>query len=111
MRSVVVVLPASMWALMPMLRYRSIGVLRATVRTLKAFDCHAAGTPGNYLAGPVSSGSELSRKFRLYASEFLALWRLETVVRERLVRFRHAVHFIALFHRAATALSRLHQFV
>jgi hypothetical protein len=31
MRSVVVVLPASMCALMPMLRYRSIGVVRATV--------------------------------------------------------------------------------
>jgi hypothetical protein len=31
MRSVVVVLPASMCALMPMLRYRSMGVDRATM--------------------------------------------------------------------------------
>src|SRR5690606_12783434 len=30
MRSVVVVLPASIWALIPMLRYRSMGVLRLT---------------------------------------------------------------------------------
>src|SRR5574339_751813 len=33
MRSVVVVLPASMCAEMPMLRYRSMGVLRATMLT------------------------------------------------------------------------------
>jgi hypothetical protein len=31
MRSVVVVLPASMCALMPMLRYRSMGVVRGTI--------------------------------------------------------------------------------
>src|SRR6185503_11733499 len=31
MRSVVVVFPASMWAMMPMLRYRSSGVSRAII--------------------------------------------------------------------------------
>src|SRR5690554_2603726 len=33
MRSVVVVLPASMWAMMPMLRYRSSGVTREHLLT------------------------------------------------------------------------------
>src|SRR2546422_3728382 len=34
---------------------------------------------------------------------------LEAEVRERLVRFCHAVYFIAFLHRAATAFSRFHQ--
>src|SRR5471032_349858 len=34
---------------------------------------------------------------------------LEAEVRERLVRFSHAVDFIALFHRTATAFGRFHQ--
>jgi len=37
MRSVVVVFPASMCALMPMLRYRSIGVVRATMLLVLRF--------------------------------------------------------------------------
>jgi hypothetical protein len=38
MRSVVVVLPASMWAMMPMLRVRSSGTVRgmATARLVRA---------------------------------------------------------------------------
>src|SRR5687768_13119372 len=33
----------------------------------------------------------------------------EPEMRERLVRFRHAVHFLALLHRAATAFRRIHE--
>src|SRR6185369_2481264 len=86
MRSVVVVLPASICALMPMFRYLSIGVLRATL----------------YLSfaslAPSPSGTALCLKCCL-----------EPVVRERLVRFRHAVHFFALLDGAAAPLGRFHQ--
>src|SRR6476661_9248636 len=71
MRSVVVVFPASICAEMPMFRYRSIGVLRATAITSLPFS--------------------------------------EPVMRESLVGFRHAVHFLAFLHRPAAALGRLLQ--
>src|SRR5215467_3790071 len=85
MRSVVVVLPASMCALMPMFRYLSMGVLRG----INVF------VPNEFPGGDV-------RRPRP---------RSESVVSERLVRLRHAVHFLAFLDRAAAAFRRLHQLV
>src|SRR3990172_3613382 len=96
MRSVVVVLPASMWAVMPMLRYRSMGVLRGTVKTF--FHRREAEAPRN-------AGENPDNLCKLFLCVFapLRLIILESVMRERLVLFRHAVHFLALFHGAAAA--------
>src|SRR5512135_2105388 len=98
MRSVVVVLPASMCALMPMLRYRSMGVVRGTLSSARK-----TPLPGQRWA---------ARGFRpvLLLSRLSGLgWFSEAEVRERLVGFRHAVHFLALLHRAAAAFRGLEQ--
>src|SRR5450432_1416171 len=88
MRSVVVVLPASMWALMPMFRYRSMGVVLATFfRCLPLF------------AAVYTYASRKS--LPAHPSPLVDLSRLEPEMREGLVRFGHAVHFLALFHRTA----------
>src|SRR6266699_1906119 len=50
MRSVVVVFPASMWAMMPMLRILSSGVALAIASSVQQ-KCGATGSPAN---GPVS---------------------------------------------------------
>src|SRR5262245_66490324 len=85
MRSVVVVLPASMCALMPMFRYLSMGVLRG----INVF------VPNEFSGGDV-------RRPRP---------RSEPVVSESLVRLRHAVHFLAFLDRAAAAFRRFHPLV
>src|SRR5512137_2865482 len=89
MRSVVVVLPASMCALMPMLRYRLMGVDRGTFRQrlLRWREGIALAPPG-VLSVPDSPASEPE-------------------MREGLVGLRHAVHFLALLDRAAAALGGL----
>src|SRR5882672_1857631 len=82
MRSVVVLLPASMCAEMPIFRYRSIGVLR---------------------------GIKPSQCFRARRARAAVIY-LESEVREGLVRLGHPVHFLALLHCAAAAFRRFHQF-
>src|SRR5438105_4616059 len=89
MRSVVVVLPASMWALMPMLRYRSMGVPRAMMFAIE-----------QWIASFHCSLDPLLVGFRCLKPE----------VRERFVRFGHPVHFLALFHGAAAPFRRFEQF-
>src|SRR4028118_1275532 len=58
MRSVVVVFPASMWAMMPMLRYCSSGVVRGIC---EAVSYEALCDPG----GPSLPGCPLTAKMRL----------------------------------------------
>src|SRR4051794_34574564 len=77
MRSVVVVLPASMWAMIPILRVRSSSVCAILVSS------HPAG-----------AGSTSPHQPRHAPS-------LPAIVRERLVRLRHAMHVVALLHRGA----------
>src|SRR6266496_1660700 len=98
MRSVVVVLPASMCALMPMLRYRSMGVERGTMSGSsvwrRALSVSWAGCWGEVHA----------ERRTLDARPFL-----EPEMREGLVGFGHAVHFLALLHRAAATFGRLEE--
>src|SRR5215831_18464627 len=96
MRSVVVVLPASMCALMPMLRYRSMGVERGTLGVRRS------DVRDGLLSARTHSPSCDRRGSRLSGV-------LEPEVRERLVGFRHPVHFLALLHGAAAAFRSLEQ--
>src|SRR5688572_20497856 len=82
MRSVVVVLPASMCAMMPMFRVRLSGVCRG----IAADSCW------------------------LRASGF-GLQVLPAVVGKRLVRFRHPVRVLALLHGAAAEIRRIEELV
>jgi hypothetical protein len=52
MRSVVVVLPASMWAEIPMFRYRSMGVLR----DMESSKCVPPVSDRRVARGPMTSG-------------------------------------------------------
>src|SRR2546422_4841088 len=127
MRSVVVVFPAPMWAMMPMFRYRSSGVVRAIViscvlcaakmrgdraRTLPAGlapPCRpAAFSPGE--AASASGLRVVSQRLKVEGGMSLLDVRpstrsddLPAIVGERLVRFRHLVRVFLLLDRVALA--------
>src|SRR6266699_1564013 len=88
MRSVVVVLPASICAMIPMLRTlaRSTAVVLATL-------------------------VPRSRKSVLLKLWVLAAWRLPAVVGEGLVGLRHLVRVLAPLHAGAQAVARVQQLV
>src|SRR6266849_10070313 len=106
MRSVVVVFPASMWAMMPMLRIRSSGVVRA-IAVL-----YAAKTRGDRDAhewaglAPPSSGGNLPPRCGPIVLLVLPFPTLPPVMRERPVGFRHPVRVFLLLDRLALALRR-----
>src|ERR1019366_1253049 len=98
MRSVAVVLPASMCAEIPIFRYLSMGVVRAIC-------------PGRF--APNLTGSKRPRPIKtLYrvAPQFYQRCALPTVVCERLVGFSHAMRVFTLAYRGAAILRGLHQF-
>src|SRR4051794_23361310 len=83
MRSVAVVLPASMWAMMPMLRTRSSSSI--------------FGTRELFCVSTTAIGSSLK-----------AWWcALPAVVREGLVRLGHAVHVVLALERPALLVGRV----
>src|SRR5262245_42215243 len=86
-----------MWALMPILRYLSMGVARATLNyrsnSVVCFVCKRA----------------LSESSRLTVRRVARCIRSEPEMRERLVRFRHAVDFLALLHRTAPVFGGFEQ--
>src|SRR5438552_13044526 len=87
MRSVVVVLPASMCDVVPLLRWHSSGWLRAIFSaSLDVLGSDAAG-PSRY-----------------------RYWLLPAVVAEGAVRFGHAVRILALLDGVAAVLRCVHQF-
>src|SRR6266702_845794 len=97
MRSVVVVLPASLCAMIPMFRQRFRGTVRATVsishsarRSLRSFKLDSSRTG---LAVPCSLPPVLP-----------------AVVGECLVGLGHAVYIFLLLHRRATAIGCVEQF-
>src|SRR3984957_906541 len=92
MRSVVVVLPASMCAMIPMFRQRFRGVVRATIYL------SSASIRSRYRS--IKSKTKLSTK-----KSFL----LPTVVREGLISFGHTVNIFLLLHRRATAVGRIEE--
>src|SRR4051794_16115302 len=90
MRSVVVVLPASMWAMMPMLRYLSSGWLRAMTSNSNAL--------AGLMRSPAKAGIQIEFRDRLPA-----------VVAEGAVRLGHPVRVLALLDRVAAIARRVHQ--
>src|ERR1700686_3707484 len=81
MRSVVVVLPASMWAMIPMLRTFSSGVVLAI------------------------------QFFQRRKSASYATFLLPPVMRESLVGFRHSVHVVLLLNSSAAQIGGVVQFI
>src|ERR1043166_7418169 len=93
MRSVDVVFPASMCAMIPILRVSS------SLNALPIVGCPAFFSP------LVATASVTNPPFLNY--KFL----LPAVVRERLVRFRHAVHVFLLFNRPAARIGCVNQLI
>src|SRR5438034_1175352 len=105
MRSVVVVLPASMWAMIPMLRVRPSGYSRMT-RPLPAplcrrslVTCAACATVSNFLAGVATRPPRL---------RFPRRSPLPPVVGERAVRLCHLVDVLAPLHGVPLAVGGIH---
>src|SRR5947199_5731615 len=100
MRSGVVVLPASMWARMPMFRVSFRDTCLAM--TLLSFYLFYPVTP---FRGALLKAAQLVRRRSI---PFLPR-SLPAVVSESLVRLGHAVRVFLLLHRAAATLRRVHQ--
>src|SRR5512135_270152 len=102
MRSVVVVFPASMCAMMPMLRMRSSGVVRA----IAVLYSKNAGRPRRPTLGR-SRSAIIGRPWGpLDAVRCAAVPSLPPVMRERPVGLRHPVRVFLLLDRLALALRR-----
>src|SRR5690349_8855551 len=98
MRSVDVVFPASMCAIIPMLRVSSSLNARPMA-------------PGTAFFSPVrvATASFTTTTYPLPAPFLYAL--LPTIMRERLVRFRHAVYIFLFLDRSAARIGRVNQFI
>src|SRR2546426_10469909 len=92
MRSVVVVLPASMWAMIPMLRVFSSEYCRSTSAALPPYD----------------SSSHAKRGVRLRPPLHFDL-QLPAIMRERLVGLRHLVRVFSLLHCGAAVAGGVEQ--
>src|SRR5215469_7362352 len=107
MRSVVVVFPASMCAMMPMFLQRSNGTVLGTTNSFWAPNLNFYVV---VIPGALSSGTEgLERAERINR-----VWRaslLPPIMRKRLVRFRHAMHIFFLFDGRAAAVGRVQQLI
>src|ERR1700680_1468272 len=98
MRSVVVVLPASMWAMMPIFLHRSNGTCLDTAFFLSSFcdscfrnSCSLATKPVNFKP--------------------LIIAELPAIVGKSLVGFRHAVDIFLLLDGGATIVAGVEQFI
>src|SRR3954469_9826856 len=107
MRSVVVVLPASMWAMMPMLRVRASGYSR-TSSALPPFlvSCSVVAT-SIFLAGTAIRRSPLHGKPAPEGGS-RAAFPSPAVVGEGAVGLRHLVHVLASLDRGAGAVGGVH---
>src|SRR5687767_10382998 len=95
MRSVVVVLPASMWAMIPILRVRASGNSRMTgASAIASISLHETGRAHMRPAGRTTRTAELP-----------------AVVRECLVRLGHLVDVVPPLHRRARGVGRVEQLV
>src|ERR1700723_1990008 len=101
MRSVDVVLPASMCAIIPMLRVSSSLNARAIVPRETLFSSSRFAT------------AKATSTFHFYLQPLILLTNvlLPAIMRERLVRFRHAVHVFFLLHRSAARILRVDQLI
>src|SRR4051794_29988945 len=109
MRSVVVVLPASMCAMMPMLRtlFRSVVMSTATLlsQSLRFVCTRRAGSPGRVRTGPQENADPMVFVPRGPAG------RSPAVVGESLVRLGHLVGVLALLHRGTEAVGGVEDLV
>src|SRR4029079_4380502 len=107
MRSVVVVLPASMWAMIPMLRVRARGYSR-TSSPLPPFltSCSVVATC-TFSTGIAIIRSPLHGKPAPGGGSRTAL-PSPAVVREGPVGLGHLVHVLATLHGGAGAVGRIH---
>src|ERR1700687_4036272 len=94
MRSVEVVFPASMCAMMPMLRVSASCALRAIADLPVPSPLKLENHPTDLMLPLFPCAGEC----------------LPAIVRERFVGFRHAMNVFLLLHRAAAAVRRVHQF-
>src|SRR5438105_13969628 len=96
MRSVVVVLPASMWAMIPMFLTRSrpicVFVAVAMATTGRAAACPRQRTTGRGAGEPGGSTAGHGKRFSL---------RSPSVMRKRLVGLRHPVEVVLALEGAA----------
>src|SRR5271157_4679667 len=104
MRSVVVVFPASMWAMMPMFLQRSNGTVLGT--TLNSFW-------GSEICFSLFANrcSLFANRLKRRANSERRTALLPSVMRERLVRFRHAMHIFFLLDGSAFAVGGVEQLV
>src|SRR5260221_307323 len=106
MRSVVVVFPASMCAEMPMFRYRSMGVLRATdflPRVISTLTNFARSTLPNFGSGRISRlGTSLRRGMLFFLLFLCGFRRLGAVFRAGLLAVLHALRVERAAHDVVT---------
>src|SRR5947209_13656795 len=110
MRSVVVVLPASMWAMIPMFRYFSSGVCRAmTLAPEKGKRLQQPNRPTELSkSGAALCELRLDLEGRCFYFNNRTACNLPAVVREGLVGLRHLVGVLALLHRVAAVVRGIH---
>src|ERR1039457_3556439 len=123
MRSVVVVLPASMCAMMPIFLQRSNGTCLATVSSVSLYAAlrplstlvARATSPRNYKTSrchPERRRAVFARRSRRTPIQpEILLPALPAVMREGLVGLGHAMHVIFLLDGCATAIGRVEQLV
>src|ERR1700722_9033260 len=115
MRPVVVVLPASMWAMRPMFLQRSNGTVLGT--TINSFWAPTAVQFGNWEIGKLSdlviekpTLSHLPKITQLLNFPITQSFS-PPVMRERLIRFRHPVNVFLLLDRRAFTRGGVQQLV
>src|SRR5215472_16212304 len=108
MRSVVVVFPASMCAMMPMFLQRSNGTVLGTTNSFWApnLNCYVVVIPRRLLFSPKDLGARRANRSRVWRASLLP-----PVMRKRLVRFRHAMHIFFLLDGGAAAIGRVQQLI
>src|SRR5512141_2030978 len=107
MRSVVVVFPASMCAMMPMLRVRARGYWRMSSAFPFLTSCSVCPTC-IFSAGLAIRLAPSQRKPGPGAGSTTARRPSPAVMRVGLVGLRHLVHVFAALHRGAGAVRRVH---
>src|SRR5260370_30108204 len=108
MRSVAVVFPASMCAMIPMFRQRFRGMVRATVIFRAGLPARGYSLLRIPFRGPNPS---LPNSLRRDQNSPRKPARLPAIVREGLVGLSHAVHVFLLLHRRAATVGRIEQFI
>src|SRR5580700_8141670 len=113
MRSVVVVLPASMWAMMPMFLHRSNGTVLDTAFFLSSFlnSCSLATEPVKSLISLCFLRRSSLRPANSENQFSVLRSQLPPVVGEGLVGFGHAVNIFFLLDGSAAIVGGVEQFI